>query len=431
MTGARLRYGEEPVIDEALRRIREELRVEVAAVYLREPEQPLLRVAGFRNAAASDAPPAAREYAWGKGLVGGAAERAEPLSASDPDLYALAAPMLLGDEVVGTVAVGVGSERRFTAAEAELLLARARALARRLAPTPLEALHAELSRRVAGPALTWIDTLIAAARRGERDAVVDAFPAVSRRVGREPMGSGSALVLRDLDAEVPLRAWRLDDAARAALICAFAESYGPSDVGESSASPARGEARVEAEALARELYSGGDLRERAGALRGLAVVGRSAAALDAVLDACRVTAVELFEAAIAENPYSARILPDEEFRKVVLKCAFVGVSLDRVIGLETRADAELSRMLLSYVSEREVAGRSVPPDIWPVVALHPTPGLAAKLCGYLEHPSETHRAAAALALGRIADRRTRAFLDDRLARETDRVVRRALERALA
>ena len=150
-----------------------------------------------------------------------------------------------------------------------------------------------------------------------------------------------------------------------------------------------------------------------------------------MLDACRVAAVELVEAAVAENPYSARILPDEEFRKVVLKCAFVGVSLDRVIGLETRADAELSRMLLSYVSEREVAGRSVPPDIWPVVALHPTPGLAAKLCGYLEHPSETHRAAAALALGRIADRRTRAFLEERLARETDRVVRRALERALA
>ena len=88
-------------------------------------------------------------------------------------------------------------------------------------------------------------------------------------------------------------------------------------------------------------------------------------------------------------------------------------------------------MLLSYVTEREVAGRSVPPDIWPVVAVHPTPGLVAKLCGYLEHPAEAHRAGAAVALGRIADGSARPFLEDRLARETDGAVRWALERAIA
>jgi HEAT repeat protein len=66
-----------------------------------------------------------------------------------------------------------------------------------------------------------------------------------------------------------------------------------------------------------------------------------------------------------------------------------------------------------------------------VAALHPTPGLAAKLCGYLEHPAQAHRAAAAQALGRIGDRRTHPFLNDRLAREGDRTVRRLLERALA
>jgi len=151
----------------------------------------------------------------------------------------------------------------------------------------------------------------------------------------------------------------------------------------------------------------------------------------AVLDAGRVTAVELFEAAIAENPYASRVLPDEEFRKLALKSAFVGVSLDRVIGLDTRADAELSRMLLSYVTEREVAGRSVPPDVWPIVARYGAAGLAAKLCGYLEHPAEVHRAAAARALGHLADPRARPFLEDRLARETDPAVRRALERAIA
>lgn len=379
------------------------------AVYVRDPGEPRLRLLALRGMGAGDLPAGEREPLWGQGLVGGAAERAEVLAGTEADHWTLAAPMLLGDEAVGVLAVGRGGGRP-APGEAEALLARGRELARALAPAPGEVLRAELARRAAGPALAWLDPLVGAARRGDRDAVVNAFPAVSRRMGKDPLGSRSAVVRSDLDAEVPLRAWRVDDAARAALLAAFEPG---------------------AEALARELYFGGDLRERAGALRGLAIVGRGPAALDAVLDACRVTAVELFEAAIAGNPYSSRVLPDEEFRNAVLKCAFVGVSLDRVAGLETRADAELSRMLLSYVSEREVAGRSVPPDVWPVVALHPTPGLAGKLCGYLEHPAERHRAAAAGALRRVGDRRARPFLEDRLARETDPEVRRALERAVS
>jgi hypothetical protein len=397
-------------IDRALRALLDAFAVDTAAMYLREPDAPLLRLAAWRDRGGRDAPPTAREFSWGKGLVGGAADQGEPLRSVDADLFALAAPMVLGDEAVGTLAVGPRDGRPFTVAEAESLLARAIAVARELAPPPLDTLRAELQRQASPAGLGWLDTVIAAAQRGERDAIVNAFPGMGRRVGREPLGSRSALVLRDLDLEVPLRAWRMDDAGRVALVCAFAG---------------------DAEQLARDLYWNGDMRERAGALRALAVVGRRTTARDAVLDACRVAAVELFEAAIAENPYTSRVLPIEEFRTVVLKCAFMGLSLTRVALLETRADAELSRMLLSYVTEREVAGRSVPPDIWPMVALHPTPGLVGKLCGYLEHPAEAHRTAAAVALGRIGDRRARPFIEERLTREADGAVRRALERAIA
>jgi hypothetical protein len=476
------------VIDETLRTIRTDFGLDTVAAYLRDAEQGALRLAGLQSARGA-APAGAREYPWGRGLVGRAAERAEPIAATDPDAYTLAAPMVLGDDAAGVLAVA--RARPLTAAETDGLLARGRALARALAPAPLDALRAELAPRLSEGPRAWLDALLAAAQRGDREAIVNAFPGVSRRVGREPLGSRSALVRRDLDVEVPLRAWRMDDAARAAVLCAYAQfepsgageisrepaarrdpsQFEPSGAGEISREPAArrdpsqsepsgaGETAVRAAAegeasrrireersgepaarrdpsqsateLARELYFTGDLRERSGALRGLAVIGRGDGALDAVLDAGRVTAVELFEAVIAENPYASRVLPDEEFRKLVLKSAFVGVSLDRVIGLETRADAELSRMLLSYVTEREVAGRSVPPDVWPIVARYGSPGLAAKLCGYLEHPAEAHRAAAARALGHLADPRARPFLEDRLARETDPAVRRALERAIA
>jgi hypothetical protein len=398
----------EAAFDDALGGALDAFGATLAAVYLRDPEQPLLRLAAARTKDAGDVAPWAPVVAWGKGLAGGAAAGGEPLTGVEDDRSTLAAPLLLGDDAVGTLAVASGSGREFSGTDTEALLVRSRSLARALAPEPLEALRSELARRVPPAALQWLDTSIAAAARGEREAILTSFPAAGRRLGREPLGSRSALVRRDLDLEVPLRAWRIDDAGRVALLCAFAG---------------------DAEALARELYFTGDLRERCGALRALAVIGRTTAALDGVLDACRTSAVELFEAAMADNPYTCRFLPEEEFRRAVLKAAFVGVSIARLPGVEARADAELSRMLLSYVTEREVAGRSVPPDIWPVVALHPIPGLTGKLCGYLEHPAEAHRAAAALALGRIGDRRAQPFLRDRLAREDDRTVRRALDRA--
>jgi hypothetical protein len=393
-----------PILD-TIDAIAADFEVDLIAVYLRDAEGPRLRLVGSRGDRPLDP-----EVGWYRGLLGSAAAQGIPVRDEEGGPVALAVPILLGDDVVGVLGVGARRAGDFGPEEEDALVVRGRALARRLAPPPLEALRAELARRVQPAALAWLDTAIASAQRGTTSAVVDAFPGVGRRVGREPLQSRSALVVQGGEVEVPLRAWRVDDAARVALVCAVAG---------------------DAESLARELYYTGDLRERCGALRALGVVGRGTLAHDVILDAARTSAVELFEAAIAENPYTSRVLPIEEFRTVVLKCAFVGVSIARVIDLEARADAELSRMLLSYVSEREVAGRSVPPDVWPVVALHPTPGLAAKLCGYLEHPAEAHRAGAAVALARVRDRRARPFIEDRLAREADRAVRGALVRALA
>jgi len=385
------------VFDDALKKVIDTVGATGAAVYLGDPDRPLLRLAAAQGSRAADDAPWPVEKAW------------EPLTEVENDGTTLSVPLLLGEDEVGTVVVSAGS-RAFSGVDVDDLSLQCRALARALAPEPLQALRDELARRIPSPAREWLQAGIAAAARGQRDAILLAFPAMGRRIGREPLGSRSALVSHDVDADVPLRSWRLDDAGRVALLCAFAG---------------------DAEALARELYFAGDLRERCGALRGLAVLGRTSGAIDAVRDAIRSSAMELFEAALADNPYACRFLPDDEFRHAVLKAAFVGVSIERLPRVEARADAELSRMLLSYVTEREVAGRSVPPDIWPVAALHPTPGLVGKLCGYLEHPAAAHRAAAATALGRIGDRRADPFLKDRLAREDDRTVRRILERVLS
>jgi hypothetical protein len=346
-----------------------------------------------------------REIPWGKGMAGAAAERVEPVGTCNlqttqsadvrPGAKAtqlrgtLVVPMMLGDEVAGTFGIGCNGERLFSVEETRELWRRAARLARELAPPPAEALRALLAARVSPEALAWLD--------GVTDVRV-AFPAVSRQLGREPLGESGALVSVGGE-EVPLRAWRVDDAGRALLILRHGD-----------------------EALARELYFGGDLRERAGALRALGVVGRSAAAADTLSDAMRLAADELVEAAVADNPY-VRFMDPHELRRAALKAAAIGISLDRVA---VRGDAELSTMLLSLVTEREMAGRAVPPSVWPLLAAAPPPGLAAKLLGYLEHPNAEHRTGAVRALARLDDPRTRPFLDDRRARESDASVLRAL-----
>ncbi|HEV8320594.1 MAG TPA: EboA domain-containing protein [Myxococcota bacterium] len=290
--------------------------------------------------------------------------------------------------------------------------------------TVVETLTALLRARAPAAGQAWLAAACDEARAGGASAaaaVAAAFPAASRQLGRGPLGAAldAALpaALGGAGASVPLGAWRVDDAARALLLLALGA----------------GDAAAARLAAARELYFSGDARERTGALRALPLLGDGPDALPAVLDAVRANQGEIFEAAVCDNAYAATHLPPLEFRKAALKCLFVGLPLARVQRLRERADADLCLGLYDYVTEREAASRAVPPEVWPLAALVPPPGLAAKLCGYLEHPDPEHRRAAATALGYLVadgDARVTPFLTDRAEREPDARVRVALATAV-
>lgn len=271
--------------------------------------------------------------------------------------------------------------------------------------------------RAEGPA--WLEAEQARIRGGDAGALSLALPAAGRHVGRGGLDAPGATITTASGEAIPLAAWRIDDAARVVLILTDA-------------------ARAPDGAIARALtlYHQGDARERCAVLRALSLLpgaATDAAALPAVLDAMRTSQGELLEAALCDNPYASRHLPQPEWRKAALKVVFVGMSLGRVTHVVERADAELAQSLLDLAEEREAATRAVPPEIWAVAARFPPPGLAAKLLGYLEHPAVAHRAEAATGLGRMlaATPALRPFLIDRLDREKDVVVQDALRRALA
>ncbi|GHG87761.1 EboA domain-containing protein [Streptomyces lanatus] len=145
--------------------------------------------------------------------------------------------------------------------------------------------------------------------------------------------------------------WTVDEAARAVLLIAL---------------PLRGQPLADEVTL---LHRHGDPAEQRAILRTLPLLDLGDLALPLVRETLRGNDTTLIEAAL--GPYAAAHLADAEYRQAVLKCVFCEIPLDRVSGLDSRADRELARMLADFAHERIVAGRAVPPDIRPLVLAFP------------------------------------------------------------
>jgi hypothetical protein len=228
-------------------------------------------------------------------------------------------------------------------------------------PASIDALEARLVPRLSEAARTWLAAARAETGR-DGSALGRHFPTAARKVGHALLLASSPEGVRLASGGPVLDPWRVDEAARVLLLLEDAR-------------------RETAGALVRanDLYFVSDGRERIALLRGLALLPEGDAALPAVRDALRANAADLFAAAICENGYTSRHLPDDLFDQAVLKCAFVGLRLGRIERVEERATPELARMLFAYVTEREHAGRSVGADLWPLIALHPPPGTVERI----------------------------------------------------
>lgn len=127
-------------------------------------------------------------------------------------------------------------------------------------------------------------------------------------------------------------------------------------------------ARADLDALNR-VYAQGTADERRAVLHALPHLVPGPDALPLVEDALRTNDTRLLAAAV--GPYAARHLDAHQWRHAVLKCLFTGVPVAVVADLPRRAhqDAELARMLGDYAAEREAADRTVPDDLYRVLAL--------------------------------------------------------------
>jgi hypothetical protein len=72
----------------------------------------------------------------------------------------------------------------------------------------------------------------------------------------------------------------------------------------------------------------------------------------------------VLEAIMYENDYPFQHLDEAAFNQMVLKAFFTDKQVDRIRGLDQRANADLARILFDYAHERWAADRSVDPQLW-------------------------------------------------------------------
>jgi hypothetical protein len=205
-----------------------------------------------------------------------------------------------------------------------------------------------LLRSRAGPtALAWFDVAWAevdAASR--REGFLTVLAGAGRRLGRD------AVEIRDVELAAlkgagvtPFpRGLGLDECGRGALLLKALEPLDAAD----------------ALALASEIYHRGEIRERQALLRVLAYLPAPAGFCELAVEACRTSALDVFQAIACENPYPAAHFGDASFNQMVLKAVFNGLALDRIAGLPPRVTADLVRMAEDYAAERRAAGRAIP-----------------------------------------------------------------------
>ncbi len=150
------------------------------------------------------------------------------------------------------------------------------------------------------------------------------------------------------------------------------------------------------------------------------------------LDIGRTNNLEVLAALTLDNPYPASFYSETEFNQMVLKALFLGLAIERVEGIEQRANADLARMGENYVIERENANRTVPVDIWLTIGPFASETGKQQLLKYLTHEDVGHRYYCTLSLiqRQSQDSSLKSILQQRLNTEQQPIILKLLQDSL-
>lgn len=231
------------------------------------------------------------------------------------------------------------------------------------------------------PAMDWLSHAqqrIATATMPQQEFMLLSAQA-RRHMGSTPLVP-TGWVLKTSGGPLPLGDWPLGDAVRVLLLLQ-AVQHCPEGEQE----------------LVIQSFQQGDELERSAIIRGLMLLPHPCNHKAVALEAGRATSLDLYAALALDNPYPAACYDEHQFNQTVLKCLFTGLKVERITGLQRRANPTLSHMCEDYLDERLAADREVPRDIWLGLAPYASERATGLLIDYLSDSNADHRYYTALA----------------------------------
>lgn len=211
-----------------------------------------------------------------------------------------------------------------------------------------------LKSRLKPEAIPWLSAQVVAIHGGDKIALSLAFSSAGRRVGHAllALDEKSCAEARRVHAGWTPERWRIDHAVRTRLALAM-----------SDADAHHWLTNIE------RLFTTGSVEELVALYQALPVLPFPELLRDRAAEGVRSSMQAVFTAVALDNPYPSEQFDQDAFNQMVLKAFFLGVDIDRIRGLELRANADLTRMLLDYARERRAASRPIDPRLWRVVGL--------------------------------------------------------------
>lgn len=106
----------------------------------------------------------------------------------------------------------------------------------------------------------------------------------------------------------------------------------------------------------------------------------------------------VLEAIMYHNPYPAENLEQPAWNQMILKAFFANKKIEKIIGLDSRANSELAHTLSDYANERWAAKREMDPMMWRLVGRFIDDEILADIKRGLSLSDETQKRAIVLAL---------------------------------
>jgi len=222
------------------------------------------------------------------------------------------------------------------------------------APTHIEGLVSAIIRRhVNQDALTWLQQK-ATAIRNENDAAQlnIAFAAVPRKTGRNiiELTGTEREQLESIYQGFSINQWTADRLCRLWLLLQIND-----DDKQTYCS------KIES------LFKGAEVNELVALYSSLIILKYPEAWRLRCAEGIRSNIGTVLEAIMYENPYPHLYLDEPAWNQLVLKAFFTDKDVNRITGLDERANKQLASILVDYAHERWAAQRTVNPLLWRLV----------------------------------------------------------------